>query len=591
MVRRIIFFLFLFYVAEGVFAQGIQIERSSEVVMLAGKSYYIHKVQPGQTLFSICKAYGVKLEEVMALNNKKDSALSLGEVLRIPVVQPFVRVDKKYYYHRMRPKETLYSLSRRFGIKLKRILRDNPEYSEKTPIAQGAVVRLSLKAIDKMALQAELNREDSQEMVEADDLRKGDETMVNKEKDIVILPKEEEKLISDTLQVVEENKTYIPHNVRIALLLPLYLEGNKLPDSGMFSSDTLKQSGIDERWRLNSKSELFMQFYEGVLLALDSLKTMGYTVDLHVYDTHRDIVVASRLAGELNVLKPDLIIGPIYADVFRIVAEQLFDKTIPMIFPLSAQLKGLEHFPNLIQMNAREEVLMEDLIKWLVQNINIQENKYIQIIPEVALNKKWSGSNFVSSIREKLPDESRHLILDYYWNKKRNIDSLRVILDEHKENVIFLPTMSEAVISQVLPVLSSLTDRYRLTLVGFPEWLKFTSVDEDIYFKLNTRMFTNYYLNVDSIVVEDFMSRFRNCFYEEPGNIAVRSFDMVMYFVPLIDIYRNKLLEELPAKKQDGLFTRFYFQRMENGKVGMENRGLYMINYNRDYSIVVTPVQ
>ena len=156
MTRRFILFFFLFMMAGGVFAQEIRVERSAEVVVLEGKSYYMHTVEAGQTLFSICKAYGVKVDEVLVLNGKKDASLKPGEVLRIPKVEPFRRMDKKFYYHRMRPKETLYSLSREFGIKLKRILRDNPEYTESSIVPEGAVVRLSLRQIDERALKMAL---------------------------------------------------------------------------------------------------------------------------------------------------------------------------------------------------------------------------------------------------------------------------------------------------------------------------------------------------------------------------------------------------------------------------------------------------
>ena len=94
------------------------------MVTWEGKSYYSHRVAAGETLFSICRAYGVAVDEVMAINEKTTPALSIGEVLRIPVVQPFVRLDKKFYYHRMAAGETLFSLSRKFGIKVKRILKD-----------------------------------------------------------------------------------------------------------------------------------------------------------------------------------------------------------------------------------------------------------------------------------------------------------------------------------------------------------------------------------------------------------------------------------------------------------------------------------
>ena len=139
MVRFILVFLLLGLTGY-VGAQEIKIEKSTEKIVYQGKSYYLHTVKAKETLFSICKAYGVSVDEVKALNDKSDNALSIGDVLRIPVVEPFKSIDDKFYYHRMKPKETLYSLSRKFNIKMKRILKDNPEYDVSRPIAEGAVV-------------------------------------------------------------------------------------------------------------------------------------------------------------------------------------------------------------------------------------------------------------------------------------------------------------------------------------------------------------------------------------------------------------------------------------------------------------------
>ena len=161
MVRFILVFLLLGLTGY-VGAQEIKIEKSTEKIVYQGKSYYLHTVKAKETLFSICKAYGVSVDEVKALNDKKDNTLSIGDVLRIPVIEPFKSIDDKFYYHRMKPKETLYSLSRKFNIKMKRILKDNPEYDVSRPIAEGAVVKLALRQIDRTVLEAELRWEKRQ---------------------------------------------------------------------------------------------------------------------------------------------------------------------------------------------------------------------------------------------------------------------------------------------------------------------------------------------------------------------------------------------------------------------------------------------
>ena len=103
------------------FSQEVEISKSQDIIVLQGKSYYLHTVMPGQTLFSICKAYGVNVADVRVLNNKTDNSLRLYEVLRIPYIEPFVQQDDKFYYHKVQQGETIYSIARLYNIKPKRV--------------------------------------------------------------------------------------------------------------------------------------------------------------------------------------------------------------------------------------------------------------------------------------------------------------------------------------------------------------------------------------------------------------------------------------------------------------------------------------
>ena len=224
MVRFVLVCLLLGLTAN-VGAQEIKIEKSTEKIVYQGKSYYLHTVKAKETLFSICKAYGVSVDEVKVLNDKKENALSIGEVLRIPVVEPFKSIDDKFYYHRMKPKETLYSLSRKFNIKMKRILKDNPEYDVSRPIAEGSVVKLALKQIDRNVLEAELRWEKRQakeiQQVRSEEMEKYEESYPNTfppARDS--LEGMEQQAVGDTLFIVPDI-AHEQRNVKVALMLPL----------------------------------------------------------------------------------------------------------------------------------------------------------------------------------------------------------------------------------------------------------------------------------------------------------------------------------------------------------------------------------
>ena len=590
MVRFILVFLLLGLTGY-VGAQEIKIEKSTEKIVYQGKSYYLHTVKAKETLFSICKAYGVSVDEVKILNDKSDNALSIGDVLRIPVVEPFKSIDDKFYYHRMKPKETLYSLSRKFNIKMKRILKDNPEYDVSRPIAEGAVVKLALRQIDRNVLEAEL-RWEKRQAKEVQQARREEMEKYEKSHSNTFPPARDslegmvQQVVGDTVFVIPEVAREQRH-VKVALMLPLYVKENKLPLSEEeIPVDTLGVNIRNEHWRLSSRTEPFLQFYQGVLMAVDSLKRLGYTIDLYVYDTERDPNTVQRLVGELNLLSPDLIIGPVYANTYKAVAEQLGNRTIPMIFPLSSRGGDLVRFPNFVQLNTSTVSLVEEMADWIVANGT--QAHLINIIPDGG-GRTGGESRLTDLVRTRLQANGMEDMTNCQWRPQMHLDSLRKVMRLGVENIILFPTINEAAASRTLPVLSALADQFRITVIGFPDWLKFTSIDEEVLFKLNVKMMANSYVDYQGDVAKEFSAKHRDYFYSEPNNVVNRAFDIVMCFIPLVDIERGNTLNVLREKDISGAFTRFRFHPV-SGFGGLENRGLYLINYGRNFEIIVKPI-
>ena len=86
MLKRIIILLIpAIFAVCGATAQ-VNIEISQEKVLENGQKFYLHTVQQGQTLYSICKAYSVKEKDVLNVNPEMQSGtLSIGQVIKIPI--------------------------------------------------------------------------------------------------------------------------------------------------------------------------------------------------------------------------------------------------------------------------------------------------------------------------------------------------------------------------------------------------------------------------------------------------------------------------------------------------------------------------
>ncbi len=87
-------------------------------------------------------------------------------------------------------------------------------------------------------------------------------------------------------------------------------------------------------------------FYEGVLLAVDSLKNQGYKVNLKVFDTERSAEKMYTMVDEIDRFHPDLIIGPVYGSVYKALMDDLTNKNIPVIYPLSSRSEEFGVYPD-----------------------------------------------------------------------------------------------------------------------------------------------------------------------------------------------------------------------------------------------------
>ena len=593
---KLLFLFLLLWSCGQVIGQGTAVTKSNDIVVIRGKSYYLHTVQPGQTLYSICKAYGANIDEVKSLNDKKDNALSLYEVLKVPYTDPFVQQDDKFYYHKVVKGETFYSIARLYKIKPKRLLKFNEGYAQNQPLAVGAVVKLPLAEIDLSVLgeeEIEASVGKKQEIrperpVRNESVKKVEEASVTDILQNALMQKnektEQEPEKETTTVIGATDKMEIPDYisevvmpvdpfVKVALLLPFSAK-----DYPVFVDTLVEKMPV----QISARSEQFISFYEGVLLAVDSLKNQGYKVNLKVFDTERSAEKMYTMVDEIDRFHPDLIIGPVYGSVYKALMDDLTNKNIPVIYPLSSRSEEFGVYPDFIQVNPSMKALTVAMSDWLREEAE-EANL-------VCLN--LTGNEVSHSDLEdiRLFKEYMHRIgsMNFYdWNTSAvPLDGLRLQLLPDRENIIILPTTKEAEVSKILPVLSALTDGYRITVVGFPEWQAFTSVDHETYFKLNTKIFTYSYVDNTTEPAKRFALKYRKYFYTEPNNLAYKAFDMSLYFIELAAKYRDWTLDALEFYPRNGDFSRFYFQKME-GQAGKENQGFYIVNFGSDYRLKI----
>ncbi len=104
--------------------------------------------------------------------------------------------------------------------------------------------------------------------------------------------------------------------------------------------------------------------YDGILLAADTLRSLGLTVNLHTYDIKSDTVAITRLINSGSLATMDLIIGPVYSHNLNIVSAYAASRGIPVVSPVPLMNNSaLTQNPTLFMASSSLEIAQKALAK------------------------------------------------------------------------------------------------------------------------------------------------------------------------------------------------------------------------------------
>jgi len=89
-----------------------------------GKQFIIHQIDPKETLYSISRRYNVPITAILEANPAADGGLATGQLLKVPYVSKGIRAQALPggdRIHTVVPKETLYSISRLYDVSVEDI--------------------------------------------------------------------------------------------------------------------------------------------------------------------------------------------------------------------------------------------------------------------------------------------------------------------------------------------------------------------------------------------------------------------------------------------------------------------------------------
>lgn len=102
------------------------------------KQYIIHEVEAGETLYALSRRYGIDVQTIKNQNAQSLSSLNIGQKVLIPILQSAATGDK---LHAVKLSETLFSISRQYNVKVDDIKRWNSLTDNSISVGQKLVIK------------------------------------------------------------------------------------------------------------------------------------------------------------------------------------------------------------------------------------------------------------------------------------------------------------------------------------------------------------------------------------------------------------------------------------------------------------------
>ncbi len=106
-----------------------------------GKTFIVHKVDAGETLYAISRRYGVTVEQIVAQNPSADAGLEVEQILKVPYVPKTTKQVVPGKKHVVAAQETLFSISKMYGVTVDELKQWNNLTDNSLSLGQELVIK------------------------------------------------------------------------------------------------------------------------------------------------------------------------------------------------------------------------------------------------------------------------------------------------------------------------------------------------------------------------------------------------------------------------------------------------------------------
>ena len=567
----------------------------------AESGYFLHTVTKGQSLYSISSMYNVTIDDIVRLNPGSDKQIREGAALKIP--QATTTNSDKPVFHTIQAGETLYRLSVKYNVTTQAICEANPGLSTEN-FRSGQVIIIPVQSDSKPQKETPKIEEQENTNVKMNDWK--DMHKVERKETIFSISREygitEEELIAanpelKTGKLKKGTFLFIPYGKNDKKQESESQPTTKeLTNEEVFSQNeelkkdikTIKaavmlpfmagtSTNMDEQVRM-------VEYYEGFLMAVDSLKKQGVSIDLYTYDTKGREATLNSILSKKEMKNMDIIFGPAKAQDIDVLATFADNNNIRLVVPFAPKVDEVFKNPHIYQINTPQSYLYSEVYEHFTRKFSDSNVIFLN-----ASNGDREKDEFIKGMKTELRNNGisyrDFTVTDNFYEITTVMDTLR--------NNIFIPTSGKSTaLVKILPQLTQIRrerPNYMMNLFGYPEWQTYTNDYLASFYEIDTYFYSSFYTNNLFPAAVHFTNSYRRWYSKDMANIypkyGMLGYDTGYFFLKGLSKYGNKMEENLNSIQVTPIQTGFKFERVNNWG-GFINRKVFFVHFSKDYELI-----
>ncbi len=347
-------------------------------------NFIYYEVKPKQTIYSLTKEYGISEEALKSLNPQLNQGLKAGDIIRIPKKKENEPAEAPVVpegMHLIQRGETIYSLSKLFNVTEDELYIANPALQTEG-VRVGSFINIPKKGASKAVIQDGFI-----------------EHTVKQGETVYSITKLYKVSFADLMKYNPELQNGL--KTGMVLKIPLQDGANIIKAPGKIKriDDNEINIGLILPFHLKGgnaqEKNISTDILIGARMALDSLAGQGKKINLKVMDSENKAATIEGLIASTDFSRFDAVVGPLFATNFKSFATMMEGSGIPIVSPLSnsEDLLGVE---NVIIATPSDQAIADKVLEEVKANY---KGETIQILTD---SKNEELASYVSDQLKKL---------------------------------------------------------------------------------------------------------------------------------------------------------------------------------------------